>query len=71
MKCLKCTGEMERKSVAYTVDRKGYHLFLQDIPALVCERCGERFFEEHEVNAMQNMLMTFEHELDNIRKLAA
>jgi len=66
MKCLFCKGEMEKAAVAYTVDRKGYHLFIERIPAYVCSQCGERYFEEKEVDAIQNMLKTFEEKLQGV-----
>ncbi|MEW6326525.1 MAG: YgiT-type zinc finger protein [Thermodesulfobacteriota bacterium] len=52
MKCLYCGGEMEKISSTYTVDRKGYHLFLGHIPAYVCSRCGEKYFGEEEIDAI-------------------
>jgi len=66
MKCLLCKGEMEKAPVAYTVDRKGYHLFIEKIPAYVCSQCGERHFEEKEVDAIQDMLKTFEKKLQEV-----
>ena len=70
MKCLMCSGEMERSTVTYTVDRNGYHLFLEKIPAFVCTQCGERFFEEEEVAAIQNMLKGIEQKLEEVQKMA-
>ena len=70
MKCLFCSGEMEKSNVAYTVDRKGYHLYVEKIPAYVCSQCGERYFDEKEVNAIQNMLKSFEEKLAEVRKVA-
>lgn len=70
MKCLLCKGEMEKTAVAYTVDRKGYHLFIERIPAYVCSQCGERYFEEKEVDAIQNMLKTFEEKLQEVLTVA-
>ena len=46
MKCLLCNGEMEKAAVAYSVDRKGYHLFIEKFPAYVCSQCGEKYFDE-------------------------
>ncbi|MEK6581886.1 MAG: YgiT-type zinc finger protein [Nitrospirota bacterium] len=66
MKCLFCNGEMEKKKVAYTVNRKGYHLYVEKIPAFVCSRCGEQFFDEKEVGAIQNMLKAFEEKLEQV-----
>ena len=57
---------MEKSTVAYTVDRKGYHLFIEKIPAYVCTQCGEKYFEEKEVDAIQNMLKVFEKKLDEV-----
>jgi len=66
MRCLLCKGEMEKSTVAYTVDRKGYHLFIERIPAYVCSQCGERYFEEKEVDAIQNMIKALEEKLNNV-----
>lgn len=66
MKCLLCGGEMEKSTVAYTVDRRGYHLFIEKIPAYVCSQCGERYFEEKEVEAIQNMIKALEEKLQEV-----
>jgi YgiT-type zinc finger domain-containing protein len=66
MKCLLCRGEMEKSSVAYTIDRKGYHLFIEKIPAYVCSRCGERYFEEKDTEAIQNMISALEEKLQAV-----
>jgi len=49
MKCLSCNGDMERKLSTYTINQKGFHLFLQEIPAYVCSQCGEKGYDEEEV----------------------
>ncbi len=66
MKCLLCKGEMEKAMVNYTVDRKGYHLFIEKIPAYVCSQCGERYFEEREVGAIQDMIKSLEEKLQAV-----
>lgn len=66
MKCLLCKGEMEKAMVNYTVDRKGYHLFIEKLPAYVCSQCGERFFEEKEVGAIQDMIRSLEEKLQAV-----
>ena len=70
MKCLLCKGEMERSRVSYTVDRKGYHIYIQSIPAYVCAQCGEKYFEEKEAAAIQDMIKTFENKLKEVEKVA-
>ena len=61
---------MEKKGVAYTVNRKGYHLFIKEVPAYVCEQCGEKYFEERDVAAIQKMLEKLEENLKAISKAA-
>jgi len=56
MECLHCQGQLIRKKVSYTANRKGYHLIIDDVPAWVCEQCGEPLFDETTVEAIQAML---------------
>ena len=70
MKCLLCKGEMEKSTVSYVVNRKGYHIYVESIPAFVCSQCGERYFDEKEVDAIQDMIITFEEKLSNVAKVA-
>jgi YgiT-type zinc finger domain-containing protein len=66
MKCFFCKGEMEKANVSYTVDRKGYHLFIKEIPAYVCSQCGEKYYEEKETRALQNMIKALEEKLHDV-----
>lgn len=68
MKCLMCKDEMEKKDVSYTIERKGYHIYIEKIPAYVCVRCGEKYFEEGEANAIQDMTKTFEEKLIRVKR---
>ena len=60
MKCIQCQGEMKKGSTPFHVDRKGCHILLDAIPAGVCEQCGESYFEESEVDAIQDFVRTVE-----------
>jgi len=60
MKCIHCRGEMKRGTTPFHVDRKGYHVLLDAIPAWVCEQCGEAYFEEKEVDAIQDLVRSIE-----------
>lgn len=57
MNCMHCHGLMEKGSVPFHVDRKGYHLSLDSVPAWVCGQCGEPFFGEAEVDLIQQLLL--------------
>lgn len=66
MKCLFCNGRMERAFISHTIDRKGYHLFIEQIPANACTQCGERCFEEKEVKAIEKMIKALEEKLKDV-----
>jgi len=64
MECLHCKGTLVRKTVSYTANRKGYHLIIDDVPAWVCEQCGEPLFDEATVDAIQQALQGVEAHLE-------
>lgn len=68
VECLHCKGTLVQQRVSYTVTRKGYHLIIDDVPAWVCEQCGEPLFDEETVDAIQEMLCEVDARLE---KLAA
>lgn len=67
MKCLYCNGEMERSSSNYTINRKDFHLFVQNIPVHICTQCGEKYFGEQEVEAIQDITNTLESKVEKVR----
>lgn len=56
MKCMYCQGVMTRGNAPFHIDRNDIHLSLDNIPAWVCSQCGEVYFEEAEVNAVQDII---------------
>ncbi len=60
MKCIHCQGQMKRATTPFHVDRKGCHLVLDSVPAWVCQQCGETYFEEKEVDAIQDLIRSIE-----------
>ncbi len=60
MKCVHCQGDMKKGTTPFHVDRKGCHLVLDAVPAWVCGQCGEALFEEREVDAIQDLVRSFE-----------
>jgi YgiT-type zinc finger domain-containing protein len=71
MKCLYCRGQLEQKQVSYTANRKGYHLIIDDVPAWVCEQCGEPMFDADTVDAIQGMLSEVDTRLERLVSLSA
>ncbi len=62
MKCMYCQGIMERKTAPFNINRKGYAITWNAIPAWVCEQCGEFYFESKEVDKIQKALLLLEQE---------
>ena len=67
MDCLYCGGEMELQEAAYTIDRKGYHLYLENISTHVCTKCGKRACDEKAAEAIQGMIVGLEEGIDKVR----
>ena len=60
MKCIHCQGLMKKGTAPLHIDRKGCHLTLDHVPAWICSQCGEAYFEENEVNAVQGLISAIE-----------
>ncbi len=68
MTCIHCRGEMKSATAPFHVDRHGYHLLLDTVPAWVCRQCGEAYFESREVETIQDAIKALDREA---RRLAA
>ena len=66
MKCIHCQGEMKKGTIPFHVDRKGCHVLLDRVPAWVCQQCGEAYFEENEVDAIQDLIRLVEQKADSL-----
>lgn len=55
---------MKKGKAPFQIDRKGYHLVLDSVPAWVCPQCGEAYFEEGEVNAIQEVMRLLDEKMD-------
>ncbi|MCK5718731.1 MAG: YgiT-type zinc finger protein [Thiomargarita sp.] len=69
MECLYCKGDMNKGKVPFSVDRNGYHISWDSIPAWVCDQCGEPFFEESEVKYIQSALIRLDENTHEILKV--
>lgn len=45
---------MLRSTAPFSIDREGYHVHWDAVPAWVCEQCGEAYFEAFEVERIQS-----------------
>jgi len=67
MKCMHCQGQMKKGTAPFHIDRKDYHLTLDAVPAWVCQQCGEVYFDEPEVDSIQEIIQAVE---DRAKKLS-
>jgi YgiT-type zinc finger domain-containing protein len=58
---------MKKGTAPFHIDRKGYHLTLDAVPAWVCQQCGEVYFDEPEVESIQEIIRAVE---DRTKKLS-
>ncbi|MFH1561790.1 MAG: type II toxin-antitoxin system MqsA family antitoxin [Nitrospirota bacterium] len=69
MECLYCKGEMDKNKTTYSITRKGYHLLIEDVPSFVCEQCGEPYFGEEEVDAIQDLIQDMDRKTLGIQSM--
>ena len=62
-----CQGQMKRGTAPFHIDHQDYHLTLDAVPAWVCQQCGEAYFDESEVDSIQEITRAVE---DRTKKLS-
>ena len=62
MECIHCKGRMKRATAPFSLDRNGYHVSWDAIPAWVYTQCGEPFFESRQVDLIQKALTELDRE---------
>ena len=62
MECVHCKGSMKKATAPFSIDRKGYLVRWEAVPAWVCTQCGEPYFEPREVDLIQNALSALDRE---------
>jgi YgiT-type zinc finger domain-containing protein len=67
MECLHCRGEMRRGTAPFHIDRHGYHIQWDEIPAWVCSQCGEPYFEPKEVDRIQGAVLLLDQESQKLQ----
>ena len=60
---------MRRSTAPFHIDRSGYHLALDAVPAWVCGQCGEPYFEEREVDAIQGATRALDEQTRQLRQM--
>jgi YgiT-type zinc finger domain-containing protein len=53
---------MKKGTAPFSIDRNGYHISWDAIPAWVCEQCGESLLETQEVDTIQDALAVLDRD---------
>lgn len=53
MKCIFCGGLLEEKVVTFTYEEDDKYLFVENVPALECNKCGERVYSPDVIDKLK------------------
>jgi YgiT-type zinc finger domain-containing protein len=57
VKCLICkTGDIEPGTTTFTAEREGRAFVFRNVPARVCEQCGEPYFDAAVVRRLEQQI---------------
>ncbi len=70
MNCFMCKGNMEEKKVNYVVDLGDRIIIIKEVPAKVCTKCGEQYFDDEtaeNIEKIVNQLKKLETEVSIVK----
>ena len=56
MKCDLCQGQYREKTSVLSLQRQGDSVVVEDVPAVVCDLCGDTLLSEATVRKVQELL---------------
>ncbi len=66
MKCFMCKGDMINKNTNYILDLDGSIIIIKNVPSLVCDQCGEVFYENEVMKQIEKIIDLFKNVLTEI-----
>lgn len=66
MKCFMCKGDMINKNTNYILDLEGSIIIIKNVPSLVCNQCGEVFYENEVMKRIEKIIDIFKNALTEI-----
>jgi len=55
-RCDLYAGKVEKKLISYTLFYENHWIIVENIPAKVCQRCGEKLFDPEVVERLQKII---------------
>ena len=56
MNCFTCKGNMKEKKVNYVVDLEDRIIIIKEVPAKVCTKCGEQYFDDETAENIEKIV---------------
>ena len=56
MKCFKCDEKLELKKVNYVVDLESTIIIIKGVPAKVCTKCKEQYFDDETAENIERIV---------------
>lgn len=69
MNCHFCQNKLKPKKVTYNINRQGYDVILREVPAFICQECGEVFFEEKSVDLIQSLIRDIDKKTELVKQV--
>jgi len=57
MRCDLCRGQMKKQSVRYVLLYENRFVIVENVPANVCQQCGEKLFAPDIVGQLQDIVL--------------
>jgi YgiT-type zinc finger domain-containing protein len=69
MKCDLCEGKVVKKKVSYILFYEGKWIIVENVPAMVCNQCGEKLFDPDTVGRLQTIIWSKQKPIKKIETL--
>ena len=66
MNCFYCKGELEQTQAAFTVELDNRIIVIKDVPTDVCQKCGQRSYNDEVAAQIENIVAGIRNELTEI-----
>lgn len=60
MTCFMCKGDLEPKVKTYVATLDNCVIIVKNVPALVCNQCGEAYYSDEVAERLENIVDTME-----------
>ena len=59
--CIFCGGSLKQANTDYIEKNDNHVILIKDVPCEECEQCGEKYFKDNIVKALEHILNGIQH----------